>query len=413
MGKFYFRFKYRVIDLMAIMFFVLPLITSMSTYIFYAIIFVFFLLLKNLSSKEFHSVIRYLLPILIMGALGVFSYFITFNSLSNNVLRDIYYLIIPALFLLIGFFSKNVYSLNTMYNNLITGFIVACLISGINILMDIDKLLNNLSIEVFRGIIGRENYISIISLFILCTQPCFKRKTIRYILIFTGIVLQLLYFSRISLLFVLSILFSYFIINRGKLLKKVRFKHICSIIAILVTCIISINLISPTLLTKFIDKIKYTFIEIDSDNKWGELADVNDNWRGYEIYCAKKLLGTYDIFEYFFGRGLGTTIPLDRYMYVGGNYYLELPILHNGYYSILTKYGVFGLVLYLVLFLSLIRKSRKCEMKRRVISMGCFVFLVIATFFVMGVIYLTELNILLMIGVYFAFENKEKKRIKQ
>jgi hypothetical protein len=71
------------------------------------------------------------------------------------------------------------------------------------------------------------------------------------------------------------------------------------------------------------------------------------NWRGYEAFNAQLMFDRADLGRKLFGHGLGATVDLGTWVDIGNDEPLRyLPILHNGFYNILIKYGILGVGIY-------------------------------------------------------------------
>lgn len=71
------------------------------------------------------------------------------------------------------------------------------------------------------------------------------------------------------------------------------------------------------------------------------------NWRGFEAYNAQLMFDSASLGRKLFGHGLGATVDLGMAIDIGGDEpFRFLPILHNGFYNVLIKYGIFGVVIY-------------------------------------------------------------------
>ena len=72
------------------------------------------------------------------------------------------------------------------------------------------------------------------------------------------------------------------------------------------------------------------------------------NWRGFEAYNAQLLFEQSSILRQLFGNGFGTMVDLGIELRgADGEITRFLPILHNGYYYILVKYGLIGVCTYI------------------------------------------------------------------
>jgi hypothetical protein len=90
------------------------------------------------------------------------------------------------------------------------------------------------------------------------------------------------------------------------------------------------------------------------------LADISANWRGFEAYKAFEMWQSSSLGEKIFGQGLGTLIDIGFYFDLGGDYSVRyLPILHNAYFTVLVKFGVLGLLLFLI-FMTLPLRLSAC-----------------------------------------------------
>ena len=105
-----------------------------------------------------------------------------------------------------------------------------------------------------------------------------------------------------------------------------------------------------------VEKIVHSVSEVSLKN-YLSMRDINLNWRGFESYCALLDYQDGTLLQQIFGQGLGATVDLGFYMNLGGEEIRHLPILHNGYLSILVKFGVVGLLAYLYFVLRVIRAT--------------------------------------------------------
>ncbi|AOE83160.1 O-antigen ligase family protein [Pseudomonas sp. TCU-HL1] len=101
----------------------------------------------------------------------------------------------------------------------------------------------------------------------------------------------------------------------------------------------------------FLGKIKNSISEVSFTKSYDE-QEITTNWRGFEASQAQKQFESASTFEKLFGRGLGATVDLGFYVHMGeGLTYRHLPILHNAYYQVLTKFGLLGLFFYALFIL--------------------------------------------------------------
>ena len=91
-------------------------------------------------------------------------------------------------------------------------------------------------------------------------------------------------------------------------------------------------------------------------------SEVGYFWRGFETYVALEVFKDSSTYQSLFGRGMGFAIPLPYEMTLAGNSFIELPFLHNGYATVLVKFGVVGLFLYATFLLVQLRVALKDDL---------------------------------------------------
>lgn len=111
-------------------------------------------------------------------------------------------------------------------------------------------------------------------------------------------------------------------------------------------------------------------------------AEVGYFWRGFESYVALEAFKDSNTHQFLFGRGMGTTITLPYDMTLAGNIFSELPFLHNGYASVLLKFGVVGLLLYVAFLLQQLRMAFMIDL--RTLYIATVVFTIFATLLMAG-----------------------------
>lgn len=106
--------------------------------------------------------------------------------------------------------------------------------------------------------------------------------------------------------------------------------------------------------------------EVDSSQKITSVGSAMNNWRAYEIQSAKEQWKGEWVLSQLFGEGMGKGVEIQYVPYtwtsvVDGN---EIPLLHNGFYTMLIKGGIIGLTGLLWLFMGNIKKGL-CMSKHR------------------------------------------------
>ncbi|WP_375426904.1 hypothetical protein [uncultured Sphingomonas sp.] len=120
------------------------------------------------------------------------------------------------------------------------------------------------------------------------------------------------------------------------------------------------------------------------------------NWRGFEAYNAQLMFDRASALKKLFGNGLGATVDLGQEVILSDEAsFRYLPILHNGFYYILIKYGVIGVMIYIlsVLRFGLLGKlaSNNMSAEDRMLR-GLIVIILLATTVITGLYNKTELN---------------------
>lgn len=168
----------------------------------------------------------------------------------------------------------------------------------------------------------------------------------------------------------------------------------------------------------FASKIRNSLAEIaftdDSDPK-----EMLINWRGFEAYRAFIDFINARPMQQLIGRGLGATVDLGVSVQISEEMnYQFIPILHNGYLHALTKYGLIGLMLYL-LFLSRIigatfgAISIKGQATVRRTLIGLSITLAYATLVVTGIFNKEILDsTMIMLGVFLGISENLRRRIR-
>lgn len=80
-------------------------------------------------------------------------------------------------------------------------------------------------------------------------------------------------------------------------------------------------------------------------------TEITANWRGFEAYKAYTQWQEGSLGQIIFGQGFGTPVDISFYYPLFGDAAPPirfLPVLHNGYAMILVKYGIFGVLMFLI-----------------------------------------------------------------
>lgn len=181
-----------------------------------------------------------------------------------------------------------------------------------------------------------------------------KRIDILVVILFSLRIL--LSFSRTTIVCVaVALILYYFLLE-----KEVKYaaKKIVLIGGIILGMIVGISFLfelSPnSMFIDFLDKLSSSGTEISTANEYNSYEDAIDNWRGYETKEAIEQWSESSFIEQFLGIGFGGLIKMQYIStdWSSFEFYNKgaIPILHNGYATILCLGGIFGLIALLVYF---------------------------------------------------------------
>ncbi|HFC9126688.1 TPA: O-antigen ligase family protein [Enterococcus faecium] len=355
--------------------------TPLSSILFIAIIGIVFLNLDYIYGFIF--VLLYIsVEILLIGKLplmkemhllfliiliGIISSLINFGTLNEiNIFRDLIYFFKTLLLIYFGYYigwknkddidyTKFIFSIFVVYSFLV----IFC--NFLNILLNLNFIIHDFSFLKIRENMGASDELWVIGFFILYIYPryygvrLFTNKVEKIFYLFFGMAFFLT-FSRTSLINLCICLFTYALFNR-----KIKVKHI--LFAPLMIIFISVSiyfLFKLEFMHPFISKIENSLAELSIKTDWNRYENIVHNWRGYEVFVALNQFNNFSLLQKIIGSGFGTLVPVKYTNLVGvplGSGGIIL--LHNGYYTLLVKTGIFGLLCYLMFFCKLIFLSIK------------------------------------------------------
>jgi O-antigen ligase len=137
-------------------------------------------------------------------------------------------------------------------------------------------------------------------------------------------------------------------------------------------------------------------------------SEMLTNWRGFEAYRAYVGFAESTPLQQLVGRGLGATIDLGMIVQMSETMDFQfIPHLHNGYMHILTKYGMLGVLLYLLFLHRIIKQPlstppEPVQLATRRILIGMSIVLVYTTLVITGIFNKSNHDsFLIMMGVFF------------
>lgn len=350
-----------------------------------------------------------LLMILAVGLPGLLYSDVTFG----NYFKDVVYFIRPPLVI---YASYLLISKIDNKNFLFTAIIGLSFLYAIHHIGRILMYMSEAdSISDLRSIGGRYNHLELIGMvFITLVKDLqIKRKlgsllykTLVCILVISFII----YFSRVMFVVYIAFILAY----KGYL--KVSAKGIKAAFFILVglfALMYVVNKFDVDSNSKgvggFVFKIQNTYNEmfesLDIETIKRDKRDLWKHWRGYEAQNAIQQLDEKGGMSVIFGRGLGASVDLGIEVYLSGEAFEEITILHNGYIYVLFKTGIIGLVFYLIYILIFylyyqIKASSRTTFALNRLLVGCAFYIAVSSLVVSGIYKPYDFSSLLIGGIF-------------
>ena len=372
-------------------------------------------------------VIRVILPQILLMFIGMITIFSSIYEFERrDMMRDFIYLIGPIIVMINSYYLiikiKDIYKIIKIF--FYSGFIVAIfhMIKVLPQITTVDSVFELRNISLGYDIVTLS-----LAIFIIFPNLIRINKLIKIGIVATLIGSTIISSSRTSILYLgIILIISIGISFRKKFFWEKSIKVIISTLIILITLFSICYLIGvenqsfmnkvTEIGTDFNKKILRTFEEIKIE-EYNDLADINNNWRGYESYRALTYFKEGKIFQKILGYGFGALIPLNLYIELDGLIYNKVPIIHNGYIYILVKYGIIGLALYIIYFINMILyilKSKyidRNQMSIKYIGISLVTILLLLTYTSNGIYHVKMLLpylLLLNIIVFYFKQNKNR-----
>lgn len=338
------------VDVLALM--ILGTYISEQLFFLVSCAYLFYLILNNgmkLIVPRVPGFRLYIIVILYSALIGLFLYS------TRSVVRDLYYVLPTIVWIFIGGYiahydcrkQKDFFETLFLYGGFIS---IKILIEfAFNFSIDFDNL---------RAIFGQNIYDVGFIMPIALIQMLFygrvyiSKKLDRFILLL--MTLQIIFsFGRIAILQpLLFILTAMFVVIKSTNYRSKTLKRILTLLStIIMIFVIGVYVIPDSVLSTFIDKILKTLQEIDAQQEIVSVTSAMNNWRGYEIQAAQNQWKSSTMVVQIFGNGMGKGIEI-QYIPSGWEDMVvndEIPLLHNGFYTILIKGGLFGLSALIIL----------------------------------------------------------------
>jgi len=307
---------------------------------------------KTVDSNLFFSALL-LFSIAVVGFLSS----IGANNTPYEIVKDIIYFIRPITIMLASYLLvKRISSLNYIFNVVVVVALFFALKHITVLLVNFDLIESHISL---RSLGGKHNHVEMMALiFLLFTPNVTIFKKYRKLILFILFASFLLYLSRTMFVVLLIFYLGY----KGYLfLNKKLIKGLFVLIPVVAITIIVISSIETHRdsqgIDGFIYKLQNSFTELfepfDIDKVKRDKRGLWEHWRAFETQKALKQINESGIKGWSVGLGFGSLVDLETTVKMQGQFFTELPTIHNGFSHVLFKTGILGLMLYL-LFMFLI-----------------------------------------------------------
>lgn len=291
------------------------------------------------------------------------------NITARDFIRDIFYHINPLIYIYIGaIYAKNKIDIYKIFNSFIIAGGVLSILQLINVFLNFSNIISTYSVNSWRSIAGQGVMVGSISIAIILSGIIPKEKRLSksnyYFLLVMMSADFLITMSRTNLLIFMV---SYFIfsVNKENKVKVIKFL-VFFVASLIIVYLILYKFLPNEIRESYINKLISSGSEISSKHNWNTLAEIQQNWRGYETYCALQQWKESHVINQIFGSGFGKRIYVGEYAYLllnqvdaNGNPTDTIAVLHNGYSTMLIKLGVLGVIFYIIFYFLLIKKAIK------------------------------------------------------
>lgn len=285
----------------------------------------------------------------------VVSFFAGLNNILYDVLKDVYYFLIPVIFFVFASLLTNIIPPRSFFRLIVFGgAVISLLMTTISVSsLGLSAFANPYAGRYAIGIVG--NPTPVLALAVLAFTRKYRFNIVSRPAYWPLVGLNLLGFymfaSRTYLL--ILILFGLFLFLDRK--RSIVVLPISLFVGLLVVSTFSVDS-SAGGADSFLGKLSNSFSEVKID-KYETEEDINTKYRGYESFMALKGYQEGDLKDWFLG-GFGKLVDLKIYANVGGaNGMRFIPILHNGFVHLLIKSGLVGVICYLIFFCGIVKRA--------------------------------------------------------
>ena len=279
---------------------------------------------------------------------------------TRNVIRDLYYILPTVLWIFIGA-SESAQAPEKDIKKTI--FLYGTFITLKNFAIFIGK--GSLDFNNLRAVFGLNVYdlgfiLPISAICVFLYQEVYVEKKIDRMIVALMTINVVLSLGRIAILQPM-IIFTVLLFMEGREAEnQTKIKKVIKLFFSITVALVVVFYIMPdSIKSPLMDKVLNSFAEVDSSQTITSVGSAMNNWRAYEIQSAKEQWKGEWVISQLFGEGMGKGVEIQYVPYswagvVNGN---EIPLLHNGFYTMLIKGGIIGLAVLLWLFMGNVKKG--------------------------------------------------------
>lgn len=267
----------------------------------------------------------YISVLFLMLCMGIFVGFLHLGSYGLTPwIRDIFYLLQPIVFLLVGACYSYKYSSTDIWKTII----IAALIMNLSYTYDIVTNLGAIAsagVNQFREIVGKEYVISTIGLCALLTShESIQGKVKKIILIGLFTLIFFVQFSRACL----GMAGVFFVVYWIAAKKQITTKSIVIALSAVVLLFVILQILPEALVSNYIEKILNSGTEISTSHGFNSYQDISRNYRGFETMRAMTTYSEGNVFDWIFGFGFGKYVELNYAIALDGEVMTRIPTFH-------------------------------------------------------------------------------------
>lgn len=284
---------------------------------------------------------------------------------TRDVLRDAFYILPSLLWVIIGYLlatNKGLWTGKSMLRTLYLYGALVTLSSYARFILVGDSSFNGIRQVFVSYVYDIGLLIPVVAYFLIVERQYQFSKRIDamiLILMLSQIVFSLGRISVATPMLGLLVLFLLLLVDEG---LGTRSSRIFLVLAtVLALSLVALFLMPQDAVLVLVNKLGRSLNEVNTMTDIRSVESAMNNWRAYEIQMALQQWRESSLFVQLFGSFLGTGVAIEFVPYnwsamVEGG---QIPILHNGFMTLLPKVGLLGLVAFTTIFIGTTFKGIK------------------------------------------------------